>query len=267
MASMPISSRAPKGEGSETRAQARRLQAESKPPAPTLWGEDIVQSNRKRLAVQQALAEKKIITASGCWEWTGGKSHGYGQVRVHEVWGSYPIYVHRASYLVHIGPIPDGQNVCHTCDNPRCFNPDHLFLGDQAANVSDMVMKGRQAIGKKNGMARLSEDDVAQIRALSAAGRKQFEIAKLFGLSEGHVSTIIRGKRWARGPGEIRSRHGIAKVTADDVHRMHDLFAHGLNYADISRQFDVTDATVRDAILGHTWKDVFAARRRSSDPT
>jgi DNA-binding CsgD family transcriptional regulator len=217
--------------------------------------------------VQQALFERYVITEKGCWEWTGGKSHGYGQLRVREVWADDPVYAHRVSYLIHHDPIPFGQEVCHTCDNHPCFNPEHLFLGDQAANIRDMVAKGRGAHGAKNGMARLAADDIAKMRELSAGGRKQSEIAKIYGISEGHLSDILRGKRWRRGPGGIRTHHGLAKVTEKDVYRMHDLFAQGMNYADISRQFDVADATVRDAILGNTWKSVFAARRQSSDLT
>lgn len=168
---MPISSRARKREGSETRAQARRPRARSKPLAPTMWGEDIVQSDWKRSAVQQAFDGNWKVTPNGCWEWSGGKSHGYGQLRVYEVWGSDPVYAHRISYLLHKGPIPEDQNVCLKCDNHPCCNPSHLFLGDQAVNLRDMADKGRGPSGERNGNAKLTERDIKTIRALKAAGK------------------------------------------------------------------------------------------------
>lgn len=212
-APMPISSRAGKqlSEGSETIAQASRSQAGSKPLAPTMWGEDIVQSSRKRLAVQQAFDGNWKVTEKGCWEWTGGRSHDYGEMRVYEVWGSTPVYVHRVSYVLHKGPIPDGQNVCHTCDNPPCCNPEHLFLGDQLANLGDMAAKDRSAFGERNGQSRLTEGDIEEIRALKAAGWKQMDIAKKFGISDPHVSDIVRGRRWRRGRGKTTTQHGNFK--------------------------------------------------------
>lgn len=208
---MPISSRARKREGSETRAQARRPRARSKPLAPTMWGEDIVQSARKRAAVQRAFDGNWKVTAKGCWEWSGGKSHGYGQLRVHAIWGEAPVYAHRVSYLLARGPIPSGMQVCHTCDNTGCCNPAHLFLGDHLANLGDMARKDRCAYGERNGMASLTERDVVEIRALKAAGMKQRDIAERFGICEPHVSDIVRGKRWRRAKGETSAVHGNFK--------------------------------------------------------
>jgi hypothetical protein len=209
---MPISSRASaKEEGSETRAQARRRQAASKPLAPTVWGEDIVQSVRKRAAVQRAFDGNWKVTERGCWEWSLGRSHDYGQLRVHDVWLDMPVYAHRVSYLLHYGPIPDGLNVCHTCDNPPCCNPEHLFLGDQVANLGDMAAKNRSAHGERNGMARLTAGDVEEIRLLVSTGHKRSDVAKKFGISGPHVSDIVRGKKWRRSAGSIEIVHGNFK--------------------------------------------------------
>lgn len=74
---------------------------------------------------------------------TGRTTKGYGLSRISIGGGVYFMYAHRLAYEQAYGPIPDGLLVCHTCDNPPCINPDHLFTGDKVANAQDMVAKGR----------------------------------------------------------------------------------------------------------------------------
>lgn len=91
----------------------------------------------------------RLDTSGGpdaCWEWMGYRRPqrtsrlGYARMGIGR---NQTDYVHRVSYVVHHGPIPDGMFVCHRCDNPPCGNPNHLFLGTQTDNMRDMLGKNR----------------------------------------------------------------------------------------------------------------------------
>jgi hypothetical protein len=128
---------------------------------------------------------------SGCWIWVGSiMACGYGQIG----FNYRNNYAHRVSYELHRGPIAFGLQVCHSCDNKWCVNPDHLFLGTPQDNSSDMVRKSRQTAGEKNPMSRLTPELIQSI--LQAPGTQR-EVAAKFGITQPHVSAIRSKKRWA----------------------------------------------------------------------
>lgn len=96
-----------------------------------------------------------------CWGWSGFKHKGYGRLR----YGANAIGAHRMSYLIHVGFIPNGLTVLHSCDNPECTNPRHLTVGTNADNNLNRDLKGRCATGETASTSVLTEEAVKDIRA------------------------------------------------------------------------------------------------------
>jgi DNA-binding transcriptional regulator YiaG len=104
--------------------------------------------------------------------------------------------VHRHIYEQCFGEIPDALCVCHKCDNPKCINPEHLFLGTINDNVKDMVEKNRQAKGEKNSSAKLKEQDITKIRKLYKKGLSTRKLAKLFNVGKSTIFCVVSKKTW-----------------------------------------------------------------------
>lgn len=146
-------------------------------------------------SVRQRLVAGIQAEGDGCWEWQRARnSRGYGILWV----DGATQRTHRLVWEVARGPIPDGMCVLHRCDNPACNRPDHLFLGTQADNVTDMVQKGRAAIGETNGQSKITTDQVVEIRQRYAKGGvTQQELAEEYGVSRSGVSLVVNGRRWS----------------------------------------------------------------------
>ena len=141
------------------------------------------------------LSKVKIRKPHECWEWQGAFwSTGYGRAYI----SGKSVGAHRVVFEIFKGPIPPGFCVLHKCDNPRCCNPAHLFLGTHKDNVKDKVIKGRQAKGEKNSQAKLTEEEVCRIRYLyDNKLANQVQIAEMFGMSQQEISNIVRRRKWA----------------------------------------------------------------------
>lgn len=135
---------------------------------------------------------RNVNKTEGCWEWKLKPSTEFGYCKFSGE------LIHRYSWRITHGEIPDGLQVCHKCDNPKCCRPDHLFLGTQKDNVQDMMRKGRHkpspVYGDSNHWTRAKDADVAEIRRLFDGGMVQRHIAKRFNLSPAQVCRIVNRK-------------------------------------------------------------------------
>lgn len=138
---------------------------------------------------------KVVKIPRGCWNWIGSCNNtGYGGMRR----GKGMELVHRISYEMHLGFIPPGRCVCHRCDNRKCVNPGHLFLGTQADNLADAAKKNRIAYGIAHHKAILTQEDVRIVRLLRGKV-SQKRLAARFGVSLFCIRDIHQGKRRTKG--------------------------------------------------------------------
>lgn len=168
------------------------------------------------------------VPADGCWGWDGPDDKaGYGIISR----GQATLRAHRVAWEEKAGPIPDGQGVLHTCDNPPCTRNDdvgiyevngrltlrvgHLFLGTSADNTADMVAKGRQAHGDTAGARvrieamprgdnhphrKLTAALVTQIRQEWQAGATQVALAQKYGVTQGAIHRVVWRRTWKHVP-------------------------------------------------------------------
>lgn len=177
---------------------------------------------------------KHVITGPGCWQWKASTNGaGYGMIYPGPPAKSGTKHLaHRVAWQIFRGPIPEGAHVLHRCDNPECTNPEHLFLGSHRDNMLDKHAKGRaypegwldncqkaaqrralppkprgrgqastqftseQARGESNVKAKLTAEQVVELRAASAAGESYSKLAARFGISAGMVGHIVRRLCW-----------------------------------------------------------------------
>lgn len=146
---------------------------------------------------------------SGCHIWTGafsgescsGEQYGYFQAGGRRA-SARTVRAHRFAWELAHGPIPQGLGVLHRCDNPKCVNPEHLFLGTQADNSHDMIAKGRESAppllsGTVHPSSKLTDAKVKSIRDLYAAGGTSLrKLAAQFRVSDRLIFNIVKRRTW-----------------------------------------------------------------------
>jgi hypothetical protein len=147
------------------------------------------------ISIEQKLL-RYAVSENGCWNWVATKDRdGYGLLTHHR---GKQIRAHRASYEFHVAKIPVGLLVCHSCDNPSCINPNHLFVGTSKENTRDMLDKNRRPVlrGERHPNAKLTNNQVTQIKQLRSENRLLKDIANQFNISFQTVSSITKGTTW-----------------------------------------------------------------------
>jgi len=133
-----------------------------------------------------------VHKSTECWEWMGAKRGGYGLLWVNGVNEE----AHRVSYSL-FKEVPSNKfMVLHSCDNRKCVNPNHLFLGTHQDNMDDMSKKGRAKRGSGNNKAKLNEDAVKQIRIDLDGGTSGISLSRKYKVSTSVISCIKIRKTW-----------------------------------------------------------------------
>lgn len=174
---------------------------------------------------------------------------GYGMTK----YKGKMVLVHRLFYTLFVGPIPDGLKVCHTCDVPSCCNPEHLFLGTQKDNVTDMLLKGRNSFRSK-----LNSDHVLEIRNLFSEGYTVVQLSNRYQVSIQQIQAILANLSWRHvGGPKINTTRIHQRLSKTDALEMLNLKLSGVPVKEIALKFNIS--------LGHAYRLIAQATELGED--
>ncbi len=231
----------------------------------------------KGKTIEEKLLNNREIDENDCWNWTGARispkssKFRYGTLNVGK--GKTEL-VHRLAYTLWIAKIPFGLFVCHKCDNPACFNPDHLFVGDNQDNMRDKVKKGRSYTGdhkgENNAAAKLTTEQVQDIKQLLTDGMKYKFIAEKYGITSAAVSAIKNEDRWGHIPWpkeweKVKSEKKYlysgkgeenpnSSLTNDTVLKIKYYLKKGKSVSAIAKRYKVNASVIYDVRNERSWK-------------
>lgn len=125
-----------------------------------------------------------------CWFFKNSTSGIYSKIWWNKKWYS----AHRCSYEVFVGPIKDGMHVLHKCDQPKCINPEHLFLGTIQDNAKDRQQKSRNVKGEKCHLSKFTDKQIKEMRLLKQEGFTYVRLSRIFNCTMSHLLYVIKQK-------------------------------------------------------------------------
>lgn len=135
-----------------------------------------------------------IDPITGCWNWTGKLAlNGYGRFELN----GKQMYAHRAHWAMHNGEIPEDNMICHHCDNRKCVNLHHLYMGTAQSNMDDAKNRNHMPHGEARRDRKLTAVQVAEMRTLFGS-MSDIEIGRKYGVHDATIYNIRKGKRWRR---------------------------------------------------------------------
>lgn len=163
-------------------------------PIPPCYNHSMIYPQPKKFH-KKGITPDYTVTRTGCWEFTNIKAKTPSGYPLYRRQGKNYFYSHYS--LEHFKGVKFGKGdyACHLCDNPKCVNPDHLYLGNEKTNKLDMIEHCRSTRGSKNPMSKFTEKDIGEIKRLCKT-LSQTTVANMYGVRQPAISRIITGKRW-----------------------------------------------------------------------
>ena len=200
-----------------------------------------------------------------CWEWQRGKNEkGYGLLTLTGV--KHTQKAHRVAWMLTYGPIQPGVHVLHTCDNPGCCNPYHLFTGTNLDNVKDKMAKGRMQKGEKTSKAKLTEDMVRAIRLEYIETQTSCEkLAERYPVNPSSIFLVLTYRSWPHVAPELKEkiimrpqvRRGAdtarSKLSADQVLEIRQKVTDGETLKALAAEYGVARGSVWKIMNRQSW--------------
>lgn len=210
-----------------------------------------------------------VEKTDNCWFWKKSKRIGYGQIGHRENGRLVNRSAHRVSYELFKGPIPKDMFVCHSCDNPCCVNPEHLWIGTPKDNNRDCLAKGRHPNywhGGGGPPKKLTESKVSEIKQLLMAGTSKLDIAQAYGVTKSLICNISSGKVWKRVIGDHKEMQKTwsdnrkncgenanrSKLKTSDALEIINLYSQGIVLKEIGLRYGVSQSAIFNVIHGKT---------------